>query len=126
MREAMDPSTPRGTSPRRTATASPPVTDDLRTAGAGPDDGDAMRELARHLAEVADTPALLRILLDAVVRQCRATGASVSHVAGGDAVIISAVGSVAPMRGAALAIADSIAERAITQREPVSERIAAE
>lgn len=34
-----------------------------------PDESEALRELARHLANVADTPTLLRILLEAVHSQ---------------------------------------------------------
>ncbi len=125
MREATDPSTPRGSAARRPPMSPPSMTDDIRTAGS-PEDGDAMRDLARHLADATDTNALLRTLLDDVVRQCRAAGASVSHVGTADHVILAASGTIVPVRGTTFALIDSIAERAIAQRDPLCERVSAD
>lgn len=60
---------------------------------------DALRQLARQMAAVADTGELLSILCAAAESQCQATGAAVVKADGDTGEIISTCGMLAPAQG---------------------------
>jgi signal transduction histidine kinase len=62
-------------------------------------EGEALRQLARQLAAVADTGELLSILCDAAQRQSCASGAAVVRAEGETGDIIAACGMLSPARG---------------------------
>jgi signal transduction histidine kinase len=90
------------------------------------DESRALGELAKRLADVADTATLLRILLEAVLSQCAAAGAGVGRLDRDEAVVLTTAGEGAPGPGIVFPVAGSVAERAIEQREVVIERQYAE
>jgi signal transduction histidine kinase len=59
----------------------------------------ALRDLARQMAAVSDSAALLQILCDAATTQCHATGASVVKAVGDLGEIVAATGEIAAVRG---------------------------
>src|ERR1043165_1502610 len=62
-------------------------------------EGDALRQLARQLAAVADTGELLSILCDAAQRQACADGAAVVRADGDMGNIVAACGRLVPGMG---------------------------
>jgi len=79
----------------------------------------ALRRLARQMAAVADTPALLRILAEAATRQGRAQGACVINVGTRLAHVECAVGGLESLDDLSFPLAGSLTEQAIGQRGPV-------
>ena len=62
-------------------------------------ENDALRDLARQLAEVSDSGALLEVLCGAAAALCGADGAAVAVADRGDAAVVTAVGVVAELEG---------------------------
>lgn len=79
----------------------------------------ALRRLARQMAAVADTPALLRILAESAMRQARTDGAMVVHVGTRTAHVDCAAGQLEPVHGVSFPLAGSLTERTIAERGPV-------
>lgn len=79
----------------------------------------ALRRLARQMAAVADTPALLRILSEAALRQARADGATVIDVGTRTGHVECAVGGLESVAGMSFPLAGSLSGRAIAERGPV-------
>ena len=79
----------------------------------------ALRRLARQMAAVADTPALLRILAESAVRQAQTQGAAVINAGGTIARVECAVGELEPLDGMTFPQEGSLTARAITERAPV-------
>jgi signal transduction histidine kinase len=71
-------------------------------------EGDALRQLARQMAAVADTGELLSILCNAAQQQCAAGGAAVVRAAPEGADIISACGMLNPAQGRQFALRGSL------------------
>ena len=95
----------------------PPAT--LREAFEAREEAAALRRLARQMAAVADTPALLRILSEAAMRQTHAQGAMVVDVGPRTGHVECAVGGLETTSGLSFPIADSLSGRAIAERGPV-------
>jgi signal transduction histidine kinase len=85
-----------------------------------PEDGEALRMLARQLAAETDTAALLEILCEAGASQCRASGAAVLKAAGGNAQIAAAIGQLAPARAQRFALPGSLARDVLRTRDVVA------
>lgn len=83
------------------------------------EEANALRELARQMAAVADTPALLRILADAAVHQAHSQGAAVIQANGETARVECAVGELLPLDGMSFPQEGSLTARAIQERGPV-------
>lgn len=79
----------------------------------------ALRRLARQMAAVADTPALLRILAESAVRQAHTQGAAVINASGATARVECAVGGLEPIDGMTFPQEGSLTARAIIERAPV-------
>jgi signal transduction histidine kinase len=83
------------------------------------EEANALRRLARQMAAVADTPALLRILADAAVHQAHTQGAAVIQANGSTARVECAVGELLPIDGMSFPQEGSLTARAIDERGPV-------
>ena len=79
----------------------------------------ALRRLARQMAAVADTPALLRILADSAMHQAHTEGAAVIQSSGSAARVECAVGALTPIDGLTFPQTGSLTARAIAERSPV-------
>lgn len=82
-------------------------------------EGEALRQLARQLAAVADTGELLAILCDAATHQAGASGSAVVRADGDVGDIISASGMLAPAQGRRFALRGSLLLEMQTTREVV-------
>src|SRR4051812_18210885 len=71
-------------------------------------EGDALRQLARQMAAVADTGELLSILCSAAEQQCAASGAAVVRAANESADIICACGMLEAAEGRQFALRGSL------------------
>jgi signal transduction histidine kinase len=91
------------------------------TAAEEHEENEALRNLARQMAGVAETRELLIALTAAASSQCRSSGAAVIEVAGEISTIHSATGVLQPMEGQAFPLHGSLAERAIAAEGPVLE-----
>jgi signal transduction histidine kinase/PAS domain-containing protein len=91
------------------------------TAAEEHEENEALRNLARQMAGVAETRELLIALTGAASSQCRSSGAAVIEVAGEISTIHSATGVLQPMEGQAFPLHGSLAERAIAAEGPVLE-----
>lgn len=85
-----------------------------------PDDGDALRALARQLAAETDTPALLDILCQSGAEQCDATGAAVLKAVAGEGEIVAAIGELASVRDKRFALPGSLAREVLRTRDVVA------
>ena len=83
-------------------------------------EGESLRELARAMAAVADSPTLLAVLCDAAMRLGSAAGALVAQQRGGEAEYLAAAGLAAAGAGVRFPVAGSMYERAVRERRPVS------
>ena len=94
----------------------------MTVAGAAttPDDGDALRALARQLAAETDTPVLLDILCESGADQCDATGAAVLKAVGGEGEVVAATGELASVRGQRFALPGSLAREVLRTRDVVA------
>ena len=87
----------------------------------GDDEGGAMHDVARRLAEVTDMAEVLRTLCDIATRQCGGTGAAVLRVLGQQGEVVAAAGDMEPARGRCFALEGSLLSQAVTERAIVSE-----
>jgi signal transduction histidine kinase len=87
---------------------------------ASPDDGDALRVLARELAAETDTVALLAILCESGAQQTNATGAAVLKAVAGEAELVAAIGELASVRGKRFALPGSLAREVLRTRDVVA------
>ena len=85
-----------------------------------PEDGEALRVLARQLAAETDTAALLEILCEAGASQCRGTGAAVLKATSGNAQVAAAIGQLAPARAQRFALPGSLAREVLRTRDIVA------
>ena len=79
-------------------------------AGAVEEQNGALRELAHAMAVVADSDALVELLLVAAVEQCGADGALVTRFSGDEGTFIAASGIAAPLRGRRVLLAGTMLE----------------
>src|SRR5581483_9379411 len=93
---------------------------DDRAATYDADEGEPLRTLARQMAGVADTPALLGLLCDAGAAQCAASGAAVIKAVGSDGEIVASSGPLAGVRGRRFTLSGSLAREVIRKRDVVS------
>lgn len=82
-------------------------------------EGDALRQLARQMAAVADTGELLALLCDAAQSQCSASGAAVVKAEGETGDIISACGMLTPAQGRRFTLRGSLLLEMQTTRDVV-------
>ncbi|MFL5577020.1 MAG: sensor histidine kinase [Gemmatimonadaceae bacterium] len=89
-------------------------------------ENDALRDLARAMAAVPDSSALLETLCRAAVAHCRATGALVAQLrpapeGGGEGkgVVVAAAGGNESLRGAAFPLANTLIHRAALERTTI-------
>ena len=88
---------------------------------APPEDGDALRVLARQLAAETDTGALLEILCNAGAEQCGANGAAVlKAVEGNEGEVVAAIGPLASARDRRFALPGSLAREVLRTRDIVA------
>ena len=85
-----------------------------------PEDGEALRVLARQLAAETDTGALLEILCDAGAAQCDANGAAVLKAVGNEGEVVAAIGPLTAARNQRFALPGSLAREVLRTREIVS------
>ena len=85
-------------------------------------EADALRRLARAVAEEHDFDALLRLLSEDALTQCSADGSAVVQVHADDAEVVAAYGNSSVLRGSRFPLAGSLTERAIRHRTIVSEQ----
>jgi PAS domain S-box-containing protein len=85
-------------------------------------EADALRRLARAVAEENDFDALLRLLSEDAMNQCSADGSAVVQVNADDAEIVAAYGNSSVLRGSRFPLAGSLTERAIRLRAIISEQ----
>lgn len=97
----------------------PPATAPQRDALEAREEAAALRRLARQMAAVADTPALLRILSESASRQAGTRGAVVINVGIRTGHVECAVGELGSLDDATFPLSGSLAERAIEERGPV-------
>jgi signal transduction histidine kinase len=82
----------------------------------------ALRALARQMAEVSDSDALLRMLAEAARAQCRADIAVVEQLAGDEAEVVAVAGAKrGSPRGRRFPLHGSLTERAVQSRTMVVE-----
>jgi len=74
-------------------------------------ENEALRHLARQMAAVPDSSALLRLLCEAAQQQCGAGGASVLRVSGDKGVVVGAVGVLRGINGQRLPLRGTFTER---------------
>lgn len=79
----------------------------------------AMREVTHAMAREADLDPLLRVICEQAAAQCDASGATVVRLQGDSGHIVSATGSLAPMRGTRFSLSGSLTQRAVEERCPV-------
>ena len=88
-------------------------------------ENEALRALARTMAAVPDSAALLEMLCDAAAAQCKATGAVVAMLRAGqgddedEGVIVAAAGRNRQLLGAAFPLDGSLIARAASERRTV-------
>jgi signal transduction histidine kinase len=92
----------------------------IASAATTPDDGDALRALARQLAAETDTPVLLDILCESGAEQCDATGAAVLKAVGGEGEVVAATGELASVRGQRFSLPGSLAREVLRTRDVVA------
>jgi signal transduction histidine kinase len=85
-----------------------------------PEEGDALRALARQLAAETDTGTLLAILCEAGATQCGATGAAVLKAVAGEGEIVAAIGELAPVRGTRFSLPGSLVREVLRARDVVA------
>ncbi len=81
----------------------------------------ALRALARQMAEVSDSDALLRLLAEAARAQCRADVAIVEQLMGDEAEVVAVAGATRSPRGRRFPLHGSLTERAVQSRAMVVE-----
>ena len=84
------------------------------------EDSEALRVLARQLAAVADTPALLETLCTAGAAQCDGNGAAVMKAIAGEGEIVAAIGPLAEARGRRFALPGSLAREVLRKRDVIA------
>jgi PAS domain S-box-containing protein len=84
-------------------------------------EAEALRRLARAVAEEGDFDALLRLLSNDALTQCAADGSAVVQVHENEAEVVAAGGNSSVLRGSRFPLAGSLTERAIRYRRMVSE-----
>ena len=85
-----------------------------------PEDGEALRVLARQLAAETDTAALLEILCGAGAAQCDANGAAVLRAVANEGEVIAAIGPLMAARHRRFALPGSLAREVIRTRDVVA------
>jgi signal transduction histidine kinase len=85
-----------------------------------PEDGAALRALARELAAETDTGAMLEIVCEAGAAQCHAQGAAVLRATAGNAEVVAAIGQLAPARAQRFALPGSLARDVLRTRDIVA------
>lgn len=85
-----------------------------------PEDGEALRILARQLAAETDTAALLEILCNAGAEQCGANGAAVLRAVANEGEVISAIGPLTTARNRRFALPNSLAREVLRTRDVVA------
>ncbi|MDB4884145.1 MAG: ATP-binding region ATPase domain protein [Gemmatimonadetes bacterium] len=85
------------------------------------DDGWALQDVARRLAEVVDMAEVLRTLCDIASRQCQGTGAAVLRMTGKLGEVVAAVGDVVPARGRCFELHGSLMAEALELGDLVAE-----
>jgi signal transduction histidine kinase len=83
-------------------------------------DGESLRVLARQLAAVSDTPALLETLCRAGAEQCEGNGAAVMKAVGSEAEVVAAIGPLCDVRGRRFALPGSLAREVVRKRDVVA------
>jgi signal transduction histidine kinase len=84
------------------------------------DESEPLRILARQMAGVVDTTALLEILCDAAAAQCRGNGAAVLKATATEGELVAATGPLAPAIGRRFALPGSLARQVLRTRDVVS------
>jgi len=84
------------------------------------EDSDALRQLARQMAAVADSAALLDILCNAATAQCHATGAAVVKVDGESGTVVAAMGSIQAAKGRQFPLGGSLMREVLATRDVVA------
>lgn len=87
---------------------------------AGADEHAALRTLAKQLAGVADSSALLDMLAEAARVQCRASGAGVIAASNGTGEVVTASGVLQPAEHRRFELYGSLAQEALVTRRVVS------
>ncbi len=85
-----------------------------------PEDGEALRVLARRLAAETDTEGLLEILCSAGAAQCGANGAAVLKAVANEGEVIAAIGPLTAARHRRFALPGSLAREVIRTRDVVA------
>jgi signal transduction histidine kinase/PAS domain-containing protein len=80
----------------------------------------SLRRLAREMAEVADSEALLELLCTAASEQCKATGAAVLRGSGAEGEVVSAAGAMTLGVDRRFPLEGSLAQEALHSRGVVS------
>ena len=88
---------------------------------AGADEQAALRTLAKQLAGVADSAALLDMLAEAARVQCRADGAGVIATSNGAGEVVTASGALQPARHRRFDLFGSLAQEALVNRGVVAD-----
>jgi signal transduction histidine kinase len=84
------------------------------------DENQALRDLARQMAAVADSAALLDILCNAAAEQCDATGASVVKSNGDRGEVVASTGEVAALKGITFPLRGSLMREVAAARDVIS------
>jgi signal transduction histidine kinase len=84
------------------------------------EENQALRDLARQMAAVSDSAALLQILCDAAAAQCHATGASVVKTVGDLGEIVAATGEIAAVRGMRFPLRGSLMREVASTKDVIA------
>lgn len=85
----------------------------------GADEFEPLRDLARQMAGIVDTGAILDILCEAAAAQCDASGAAVLKAIRSEGEVVAAIGSLAVSKGRRFPLAGSLAREVIRTRDIV-------
>jgi len=85
-----------------------------------PEDGEALRVLARQLAAETDTSALLEILCAAGAEQCNANGAAVLKAVANEGEVVAAIGPLIVARNQRFSLPGSLAREVLRTRDIVA------